>query len=65
MTLREKRTHATSLPPREPRVPDLLAEACGAEEIASELSITRNAVHRHKGDLMEIRLFLETLDFSP
>ena len=53
MTSEESKTRSRRLSSQERKVLSLVAEGYGNEEIASELGVTVNAVHRHKGNLME------------
>ncbi len=52
MTLKESRSGSRGLTAQERKVLSLIAEGCGSEEIASELGVTFDAVHRHKINLM-------------
>jgi DNA-binding NarL/FixJ family response regulator len=53
MASKESKNCSRRLTSQERKVLSLVAEGCGNEEIASELGVTVNAVHRHKGNLME------------
>jgi len=53
MASKESKTRSRRLTSQERKVLSLVAEGYGNEEIASELGVTVNAVHRHKGNLME------------
>jgi DNA-binding NarL/FixJ family response regulator len=53
MASKESKTRSRRLTSQEQKVLSLVAEGYGNEEIASELGVTVNAVHRHKGNLME------------
>ncbi len=52
MASKESKTRSRRLTPEERKVLSLVAEGCGSKEIASELGVTINAVHRHKVNLM-------------
>ncbi len=52
MTLKESKTRSRRLTSQERNVLRLIAEGCGSKEIASELGLTVDAVHRHKATLM-------------
>ena len=53
MASKESKTRSRRLTSQEQKVLSLVPEGYGNEEIASELAVTVNAVHRHKGNLME------------
>jgi len=53
MASKESRTRSRRLSSQERKVLSLLAEGYRNEEIASELGVTVDAVHRHNGNLME------------
>ncbi len=52
MASNESKTRSRRLTPEERKILSLVAEGCGSREIASELGVTTNAVHRHKVNLM-------------
>ncbi len=51
MASKEPRTCSRRLTSQERKVLRLIAEGCGNKEIASELGVTVDAVHRHKVNL--------------
>ncbi len=53
MTSKESKTRAGRLTSHERKVLSLAAEGYKSEDIASELGVTVNTVHRYKGSLMQ------------